>query len=84
LIAIASCTVGVLALSAAVSKWLFTTLSRLGQGMLFVGGILLIYPEWITSLIGVCLIAPVVRINYQKKANTSKLAAAVENAAPVS
>ncbi|MBP7526923.1 MAG: TRAP transporter fused permease subunit [Syntrophorhabdaceae bacterium] len=84
LIAIASCTVGVFALSAAVSRWLFTTLSRLGQGMLFAGGILLIYPEWITSLIGVCLIAPVVRINYQKKTNASKLAAALENAAPLS
>jgi TRAP-type uncharacterized transport system fused permease subunit len=51
LIAIASCTLGVIALSSVVSRWLFTTLSFWEQALLFVGGILLIYPESVTSLI---------------------------------
>ncbi|OPY78577.1 MAG: Sialic acid TRAP transporter permease protein SiaT [Syntrophorhabdus sp. PtaU1.Bin058] len=66
-IAVASCTVGVFALSSAVSNWLFTTLTSWEKGLLFAGGILLVYPELITSLIGICCIAPVFRINYAKK-----------------
>jgi len=84
LLAVASCTIGVFALSAAVSRWLFTTLSRLGQVMLLVGGILLVYPEWITSLIGICIIAPAVRINYQKKKISESVIAAVDNSAALS
>ncbi|OPY00104.1 MAG: hypothetical protein A4E60_02488 [Syntrophorhabdus sp. PtaB.Bin047] len=67
LIAVASCTLGVIALSSVVSRWLFTTLSFWEQALLFVGGILLIYPESVTSLIGLGCMAPVVYMNRRKK-----------------
>jgi TRAP transporter 4TM/12TM fusion protein len=67
LIAIASCTLGVIALSSVVSRWLFTTLSFWEQALLFVGGILLIYPESVTSLIGLGCMVPVVYMNRRKK-----------------
>lgn len=67
LIAIASCTLGVIALSSVVSRWLFTALSFWEQALLFVGGMLLIYPESLTSLIGLCCMAPAVFINRRKR-----------------
>lgn len=67
LIAIASCTLGVIALSSVVSRWLFTTLSLWEQALLFMGGVLLIYPESFTSLIGLGCMAPVVYMNRRKK-----------------
>ncbi|HNS13741.1 MAG TPA: TRAP transporter fused permease subunit [Syntrophorhabdaceae bacterium] len=66
-ITVLSCSIGVFALSSAVSNWLFTSLSRWEKVLLFAGGALLVYPELITSLIGICCIAPVLRINYGKK-----------------
>ncbi|HOE19041.1 MAG TPA: TRAP transporter fused permease subunit [Syntrophorhabdaceae bacterium] len=74
-ITVASCSLGVFALSSAVSNWLFTSLSRWERVLLFAGGILLVYPELITSLLGVCCIAPVLRINYGKKIISRQTAA---------
>lgn len=67
LIAVVSCSIGVLALSSTVSGWLLTSLSIWEKVLLFAGGVLLIYPEIITGLIGICCIIPVLMINYHKK-----------------
>jgi len=73
-ITVLSCSIGILALSSAVSGWFFTSLSRWEKLLLFAGGVLLIYPELITSLIGICCIAPALKINYGKKIIARKTA----------
>lgn len=67
LIAVVSCTIGIWALSAAVSQWWFAKLAIWEVAVLFMGGIFLIYPELITSIAGICCIMPVAFLNYRKK-----------------
>ena len=67
LMAVISCTAGVFSLCAATSGWLFTRIGYLEKGCLFSGGILLIFPETISSVIGVFLLCPAFFLNYRKK-----------------
>jgi TRAP transporter 4TM/12TM fusion protein len=73
--AVVSCTIGVLALSSAVSNWMFNSLLPWERVLLIIGGILLVYPETLTSLIGICFVVPVVGMNYRRMALLKKRAA---------
>jgi TRAP-type uncharacterized transport system fused permease subunit len=68
--AIISCLAGVMALCSTTSGWLFTRTSYLEKGCLFSGGILLIFPEPISSFIGVIFILPAIYLNYRRKQKT--------------
>jgi TRAP transporter 4TM/12TM fusion protein len=73
--AVVSCTIGVFALSSAVSNWMFNSLLPWERVLLIIGGILLVYPETLTSLIGICFVVPVVGMNYRRMALLKKRAA---------
>jgi len=74
LIAVISCTAGVCSLCAATCGWLFTRIGYLEKGCLFSGGILLIFPETLSSVIAVFLLFPVFYLNLRRKRKTVEVA----------
>jgi TRAP transporter 4TM/12TM fusion protein len=70
--AVVSCTIAVFALSSAVSNWMLSSLLPWERVLLIIGGILLVYPETLTSLIGICFVVPVVGMNYRRMALLKK------------
>ncbi|CCK80847.1 TRAP transporter permease [Desulfobacula toluolica] len=71
LFAVISATIGIFALSAAISKWVFTRLTLVEQLFLFLTGILLIFPGWLTDTIGIGILIPILFINYYKNKTKS-------------
>lgn len=67
IIAVISSTIGVFSLCSAVSGWLSTKLVYLEKGLLFAGGLLLIFPETVSSLIGLLLLLPVFYLNHKRQ-----------------
>jgi len=67
MLAVFTSTIGIFGLSCAICGWLFTRISWIGRLLLFAGGLCLVVPGWITDVIGICLMVPVFRVNYQKR-----------------
>jgi TRAP-type uncharacterized transport system fused permease subunit len=72
-LAVVTSTIGIFALSCGVCGWLFTHIEWIGRMLLFAGGLCLVTPGWVTDMVGICLIVPVVRINYQKASIKSRI-----------
>ena len=67
--------VGIMALAGAFQGWLFRRTTRYERAMLFIAGVMLVYPKTLFDIIGFALVAAVIVIQWLKGRNEARAAA---------